>query len=103
MRTTVTIDPEVEQLLREAMQHSGQGFKTTLNEAVRKGLADMLPASREKRFVAQAQDLGVSPGVDIANVHDLESELEVEAYLNVTRKLQERRARAQVAKGQSKS
>jgi len=101
MRTTVTIDPDVQQLIRDAMQQTGQGFKTTLNEAVRKGLADMMPAQREKRFVVQAQDMGVCPGIDIANVHDLESELEVEAYLNVTRKLQERRASAKVSKRRS--
>lgn len=103
MRTTVTIDPDVQQLLREAMQQTGRGFKTTLNEAVRKGLADMMPAEREKRFEVQSQDMGVCPGIDIANIHDLESELEVEAYLDVTRKLQERRATAHASKGQSNS
>jgi hypothetical protein len=103
MRTTVTIDPDVQQLIREAMQQTGHGFKTTLNAAVRKGLADLMPAKREKRFVVQAQDMGVCPGVDIANVHDIESELEVESYLNVTQKLRQRRASTAASKRRSKS
>jgi len=103
MRTTVTIDPDVQSLLRDAMQQTGQGFKTTLNEAVRKGLSEIMPADREKRFVVKAKDMGVCPGIDIANVHDLESELEVEAYLDVTRKLGERRTTSTASKKRSKS
>jgi hypothetical protein len=101
MRTTVTIDPDVQQLIRDAMQQTGQGFKTTLNEAVRKGLADILPGRRQERFVVEAQDMGVCPGIDLANVHDLETELEVDAYLDVTWKLQQRLESAKVSKGQS--
>lgn len=102
MRTTVTIDPDVQQLIRDAMQRTGQGFKSTLNDAVRKGLADVTPTQRENRFVVHPHDMGVQPGIDLANVHDLESELEVEAYLNVTRKLQERRSNAKASSARSK-
>ncbi|MEX0429658.1 hypothetical protein AB3X52_18730 [Nocardioides sp. DS6] len=35
MRTTVTLDPDVEQLLRERMAAKGVSFKEALNEAVR--------------------------------------------------------------------
>jgi hypothetical protein len=47
--------------------------------------------------------MGLCPGVDIANIHDLETDLEVEAFLSVTRKLDERRARAKASKGRSKA
>jgi hypothetical protein len=103
MRTTVTIDPDVQSLLRDAMQQTGQGFKSTLNNAVRRGLAEMPPSEREKRFVVHAQDMGVCPGIDIANIHDLESELDVEAYLEVTRKLDQRRTSSTASKKRSKS
>ena len=93
MRTTVTLDPDVERLLHEAMQQTGEGFKSTLNQAIRKGLADLAPTEPEKPFVVEARDMGLCPGVDVANIHDLETDLEVEAYLDVTRKLQERRAK----------
>ena len=38
MRTTVTLDPDVERLIRGAMQERGASFKETLNQAVRDGL-----------------------------------------------------------------
>jgi len=39
MRTTVTLDPDTERLLREEVARSGQSFKVVLNEAVRHALA----------------------------------------------------------------
>jgi len=38
MRTTVTLDPDVEALLREAVRERGEPFKQVLNAAVRAGL-----------------------------------------------------------------
>ncbi len=39
MRTTVTLDPDVETLIRAVMQERGLSFKEALNQAVRTGLA----------------------------------------------------------------
>lgn len=39
MRTTVTLDADVEALLRETMRKHGQNFKQALNDAIRAGLA----------------------------------------------------------------
>lgn len=38
MRTTVTLDPDVERLLRDAMRERAISFKEALNEAARIGL-----------------------------------------------------------------
>jgi hypothetical protein len=38
VRTTVTLDPDVERLLRTSMQERGISFKEALNEAARSGL-----------------------------------------------------------------
>ncbi len=38
MRTTVTIDPDTEALLKEEMRRTGQSFKAILNRAVRDAL-----------------------------------------------------------------
>lgn len=38
MRTTVTLDPDVERLIRDAMRDRGISFKEALNEAARSGL-----------------------------------------------------------------
>jgi hypothetical protein len=39
MRTTVTLDPDVEALVRRRMSERGLSFKAALNEAIRDGLA----------------------------------------------------------------
>jgi hypothetical protein len=38
MRTTVTLDPDVEALLRRLMKERGLSFKAALNQAIRDGL-----------------------------------------------------------------
>jgi hypothetical protein len=38
VRTTVTLDPDVERLIRDAMKQRGVSFKEALNEAARTGL-----------------------------------------------------------------
>jgi hypothetical protein len=38
MRTTVTLDPDVEALLRRAVRERGEPFKQVLNNAIRQGL-----------------------------------------------------------------
>jgi hypothetical protein len=38
VRTTVTIDPDTEHLLREEVQRTGQSFKEVLNRSIRKAL-----------------------------------------------------------------
>ncbi|MFV0318639.1 MAG: antitoxin [Microthrixaceae bacterium] len=37
MRTTVTLDPDTEQIVRKRMRERGQGFKTALNDVIRDG------------------------------------------------------------------
>ena len=38
MRTTVTLDPDVEAIIRTAMRERGLSFKEALNDAIRAGL-----------------------------------------------------------------
>jgi len=38
MRTTVTIDPDTEHLLRAEVQRTGQSFKEVLNRSIRRAL-----------------------------------------------------------------
>lgn len=87
MRTTVTLDPDVEQILRDAMRQTGQSFKVTLNEALRKGLADTVPVVDEEPFVVRPQPMGLKPGIDPTKLQDLADEMEVEAFIELTRRL----------------
>ncbi len=89
MRTTVTIDPDVQQLLQDAMQRSRQSFKETLNQAVRRGLADIAPQVDELPFQVKARPLGLRAGIDPARLNQLNDELEVDAFLTATARLQQ--------------
>ncbi len=57
MRTTVTLDPDVERLIRDSMRERGVSFKRALNEAIRAGLR---PEGRRRahRFVQKSFRLG---------------------------------------------
>ena len=43
MRTTVTLDPEVERLVKRAMRERGRSFKEVVNEGLRAGLGGPAP------------------------------------------------------------
>ena len=60
MRTTVTLDPDVEALLRNMMREREISFKKALNEAVRSGIAT--PGSESsKPFRQKTFGMGFRP------------------------------------------
>lgn len=71
MRTTVTLEPDVEALVRAMMRERGLAFKDALNEAVRAGPR---PASPTKRFRTPTYDLG-EPVVPLTKALQLADEL----------------------------
>jgi hypothetical protein len=56
MRTTVTLEPDVEALVRRAMKERGLSFKEALNSAIRTGLTQS--TARKQRFVQKTFALG---------------------------------------------
>lgn len=87
MRTTVTLDPDVEQLLRQATHATQQNFKEVLNDGLRRGLAHLAPAGAMKPFVVHARPMGLRTGLDPSRLHDLADDLEAEGHAVTTRKL----------------
>jgi len=57
MRTTVTLDPDVERLIHDAMKSRGISFKEALNEAARIGLSAKNPV-RGGKFTQKTFRLG---------------------------------------------
>jgi hypothetical protein len=72
MRTTVTLDPDTEALLRRRMAEHGVSFKQALNDAIRDGLA---PGSPERVFQTPTADMGV-PTVNLDQAVRLAADLE---------------------------
>jgi hypothetical protein len=56
MRTTITLEPDVQALIRMAMKERGVSFKEALNSAVRAGLTQAKPKLRH--FVQKSYPLG---------------------------------------------
>ena len=84
MRTTVTIDPDVQALLRKAMRERGEPFKQVLNAAIRDGLrgGERKPA---KPFRQRTFDLG-KPLVDLTKALSLAAELDDAAFVSRARR-----------------
>ena len=90
MRTTVTLDPETEHLVREAMRQRGQSFKEVLNRAIVRGLADLECDSGEEPFVSPSFPMGLRAGYDPAYLGNLGDEEDVDAFLDLSRRLSDR-------------
>ena len=88
MRTTVTLDADVERLLREAMYRSRKSFKQALNDAVRSGLSSHGVRAKGRRFRVKARAMSLRAGIDPASFNRMADDLEAEAFL-------EKRARGQ--------
>jgi hypothetical protein len=82
MRTTVTLEKDVERMLRDAMHRSRKSFKQTLNAALRTGLLGNAVQAKAKRFVVKARPMGLRAGIDPAGLNKLTDDLEVEAFLD---------------------
>lgn len=71
MRTTVTLESDVEAMLRKLMQETGASFKDAVNASLRRGLAP--PARVEVTF--PSYDLG-APRVDLTHALRLAADLD---------------------------
>ena len=66
MRTAVTLEKDVELLLREAMQRDGKSFKETVNAALRAGLEEEAGKKMGRKFVVKARSMGFRAGINPA-------------------------------------
>lgn len=68
MRTTITLDPDVDQLLRRAMRDRGATFRDTVNEAIRAGLrAHKVPRFRQKTVAMGKPHFNVNKALQLAS------------------------------------
>jgi hypothetical protein len=81
MRTTVTLDKDVERMLREAMHRSRTSFKQALNTALRAGLSGTGGRTKPKPFVVEPRPMRLRAGIDPAGLNRLADDLEVDAFL----------------------
>jgi len=86
MRTTVTLDRDVELLVRDAMHRSRKSFKEALNAGLRAGLGRKPARAKSAPLVLKARPMGLRAGLDPAGFNKLADDLEVEAFLKKARR-----------------
>jgi hypothetical protein len=78
VRTTLTLDRDVAERLRQEMRRSGKSMKASVNEALRRGLGLGGRLPRAPRFAVEPHGFGFKPGIDLDRLNQLADELEAE-------------------------
>jgi len=82
MRTTVTLDKDVEKMLRDAMHSSRRSFKEMINAAIRAGLTKKSIASKRIPFKIKAKPMGLREGIDPTALNKIADDLEIGAIVS---------------------
>ncbi len=79
MRTTLTLDDDIADSLKEQARLLNAPFKRIVNDVLRRGLS---PGAQEDRPVFRVTPLhgGFRPGVDPLKLNQLNDELETQAF-----------------------
>lgn len=86
----MTLDRDVERVLRETAARTHRPFKIVLNDTLRAGIDQSIGIGQAEPFVLKARPMGLRAGHDPAGFNRLADDLEAEAFLESTRKLMER-------------
>jgi hypothetical protein len=81
MRTTLTLEPDVARMLKDAAHRTRRPFKEVLNAAVRAGLTGGRQPAAAPEFVLEATPLRLRAGIDPHRLNSLPDELEAEEFL----------------------
>jgi hypothetical protein len=74
VRTTLTLDDDVDSALRREARRTGKPLKTVVNDAIRAGLQPR--AQPRRRFTIVARDLGLREELEVDDVEGLLDRLE---------------------------
>lgn len=85
MRSTLTIDPDVEQLLRDAVAQTRKPYKVVVNEALRRGLSVAEPAPA-RPFKVEPLSLGWNETLDPTGFNRLLDQLAVESFADAQKR-----------------
>jgi len=80
MRTTLTLDPDVAEKLRQAGKSGNKTQREIINEALQRGLGGGT-AARRKPFRVKAHASAYCPGIDRLRLNQIADDLATEAFL----------------------
>ncbi len=82
MRTTLTIDDDVAQALKDLSRKRGTSFKAVVNEVLRRGLTTgEKPTAAHEPFRVRSAPRGFRAGIDPLKLNQLADELEIERFM----------------------
>jgi hypothetical protein len=79
MRTTVTLDPDVVEMLKARVQRFDRSFKAVINDAIRAGLA--AEHGERRPYRTPSRPMNLRPGLDLTHALRLAALLEDEEIL----------------------
>ena len=80
VRTTLTIDDDLAELLKRRARELGLPFKHVVNRTLRAGLGEQAKPRRHAAPKTIPHRFGFKPGIDLDKLNQLADELEAEAY-----------------------
>ena len=86
-RVTFDLESETGRLLSEVIHRYGYSYNKALNQAIIRGLADLLSEKDNTPFVQPSFPMRLQPGCDPAHLNSLNEGLETDAFLAVTHRL----------------
>ena len=86
MRTTLTLDDDVAEFLREQSRLQNKPFKQVVNETVRRGMSPDVKPGRKPRFKITPNLGGLVSGVDPLRLNQLNDEIEAEDFVRESAK-----------------
>ncbi len=80
MRTTLTVDPDVEQLLQQEMRRTNKSMNAVVNDALRIALGMRSTSPRVPPFEVESHAFGFKSGGDSDRFNQLVDEMEADEF-----------------------
>jgi hypothetical protein len=80
MRTTLTLDDDLAELLKQRSREFGIPFREAVNRTIRAGIGEATATRRHSVPKTISYSFGFKPGVDLDKLGQLADELEAEAF-----------------------
>ena len=87
MRTTLTLDDDLDAFLRNRAKELGLSFKEVVNGVLRSGLGENVCKPNHPIPKTIPHSFGFNPGIDLDKLNQLADELESEEFLKSLRKI----------------
>ena len=86
MRTTLTLDDDLADALKERARLLDKPFKQVVNDTLRRGLSPSAVPEDRPVFVVKPNHSGLRPGIDPLKLNQLYDQLETEDFLREQRR-----------------